>query len=305
MWKTLTAALSVAFLCAGPARAEPPVVVASLQPLHSLAAAVMQGVGTPRLIVGGVASEHTYTLKPSDARRIEGAGLVVLVDLDYETFLRKPLRTLAPKAQVLEAADLPGVTRLPRRDGGVWEADGHEHGHGHGPSLDGHVWLDPTNAKAIVAALGQRLAAMDPANAATYAANAAGTAQRIDALDARLKARLAPVAAAPYVVFHDAYQYFERHYGLSAAGAIAVDPDRPPSPKRLAQLRDRLKGARAACVFREPQFPAAAVDQLAGAAGAGLGVLDPQGADIPVGPDHWLTLMANLAEGFAQCLSGR
>lgn len=291
-----------------PARAEVPKVVASIQPLHSLVASVMKGVGEPGLVVSGAQSEHTYALKPSDARALQAARVVVLVDEHYETFLAKPLQGRKGSLDVIAMADLPGATTLPARQGGVWEAEHEEHGgheqpghHQHG-AMDGHLWLDPSNARLLVTAVADRLSELDPEHAPTYSANAAATVARLEAQDIQMKARLAPVAAKPFAVFHDAYQYVEKRYGLAAAGSVTVDPDRPPSAKRLAALRDRLKAAGAACVFREPQFPAPVVHTLAQSAGAREGVLDPQGADIPPGPELYFTLMTRLADGFASCL---
>lgn len=299
MWKCLTT--SILLTLAGlPALAEAPNIAVSIQPLHSLVAAVMQGAGEPKLIVGGTASEHTYALKPSDARLLQSAALVVLVDESYEGFLAKALKG---RKDLLAMADLPGATVLPPRQGGVWQAEHHAtaHTHGHG-AFDGHVWLDPANAKLLVAAVAAKLAALDPANAALYAKNATATATRLDGLDGDLRARLAPLAGRRYVVFHDAYQYFERRYDLSPAGAITVDPDRPPSGKRLADLRERLKQAGATCVFREPQFPAPVVEALANSAGARIGLLDPQGAALPPGPEQYFRLMTGLADGLIGCL---
>lgn len=301
------AALALLGLAAAlPARAEVPKVMASIQPLHSLAAAVMQDVGEPGLVVGGLQSEHTYALKPSDARALQAARVVVLVDESYETFLAKPLKGRQGSLDVIALADLPSARILPARQGGAWEVE-HDHGHdGHGHSaMDGHLWLDPANARLLVTALADRLSELDSEHAATYHANATATVERLDALDIQMKARLSPVAARPFVVFHDAYQYVEKRYGLAAAGSITVDPDRPPSAHRLATLRDRLKTAGASCVFREPQFPAPVVHALAEAAGAREGVLDPQGADLPPGPELYFTLMTRLADGLASCLAAK
>lgn len=315
MRKTPALAAALLALSVLPARAEVPKVMASVQPLHSLVASVMKGVGEPGLVVSGAQSEHTYALKPSDARALAAARVVVLVDEHYETFLAKPLKGRKSGLDVIALADLPGAHVLPTRKGGLWEEEeeehdddhgkghAHEHEHHHHGAVDGHVWLDPANARLLVAAVADRLAELDPPHADTYHANADATVARLEALDAQLKARLEPVKDKPFVVFHDAYQYVEKRYGLSAAGSITVDPERPPSAHRLAELRDRLKAAGAACVFREPQFPAPVVQTLADAAGARVGVLDPQGADIPPGPEHYFTLMTRLADSLASCLA--
>jgi zinc transport system substrate-binding protein len=296
-----------------PVRAEVPKVMASIQPIHSLVAAVMQGVGTPGLVVSGAQSEHTYALKPSDARALAAARVVVLVDEGYETFLAKPLRGHDKTLDVIALADLPGAHLLPTRKGGVWEGDddahaghGHEgdHAHRHG-AIDGHLWLDPANARLLVTAVAARLGELDPEHAETYGANATATVARLEALDKQLAAKLAPVAGKPFAVFHDAYQYLEKRYRLSAAGAITIDPERPPSASRLAALRDRLREAGAACVFHEPQFPAPVAHTLAQASGAREGILDPQGADIPPGPDQYFTLMTRLGDGLASCLAAK
>ncbi|MCA1907152.1 MAG: zinc ABC transporter substrate-binding protein [Magnetospirillum sp.] len=316
MWKPLARiapnwkiALAAPFLVLSlPAHAEVPKVVASIQPLHSLAAMVMDGLGEPTLLVRGAASEHGYALKPSDVRTIEAARVAVIVDTGYETFLAKPLKARGNKIATIAMADLPGLTVFEPREGGVWEKHGHKkhghdaHGHDHHDELDGHVWLDPTNAQLLVTALAAQLSELDPANAAAYQRNADAARAKLAAQDDALKAKLAPLAGKPYVVFHDAYQYFEARYGLTPAGSITVDPDRPPSAKRMAALKDKLVNAKVACVFREPQFPAAIVDSLAKSANARVGLLDPQGASLPPGPALYPALLDNLADSLTKCL---
>src|SRR5690606_35583959 len=178
----------------------------------------------------GTASPHAHALKPSEAARLGRAGLVIWVGPGLESFLARSIETLAADATVIEAAELPGVVLYAPRGGGVWPAHDHgedhgdeggdDHGndHGHGAyapeaaSLDPHLWLDPGNARVIAAATAAALIAADPANAATYEANAEAFAARLDALDQELESLLAPVADRPFVVFHDAYQYFEARY---------------------------------------------------------------------------------------------
>ncbi|MGE4280320.1 MAG: zinc ABC transporter substrate-binding protein [Magnetospirillum sp.] len=307
MWKSLALVAPLLALSL-PARAAAPQVVASIQPLHSLAAMVMEGVGEPALLVSGTASEHGYSLKPSDMRAIEAAKVAVIVDTGYETFLAKPLKARGNKITTIAMADLPGLTVFEPREGGVWEKHDHHkhdhdsHGHDHHDELDGHVWLDPHNAELLVAALAAQLSELDPANAATYQHNAEAARAKLVALDGELKVKLAPLAGKPFVVFHDAYQYFEARYGLTGAGSITVDPDRSPSAKRMAALKDKLVAAKAACVFREPQFPAAIVDTLAKSANARVGLLDPQGAALPPGPALYPALLGNLADSLTKCL---
>lgn len=287
-----------------PAQAAPRVVV-TIKPLHSLVAGVMAGIAEPELLIAGAGSPHSYTLRPSDARMLAGAELVIRISPDFETFLERPLATLASRARVLSVAELPGVSLLPARKGGVWEADAEEHaatGHHDEAEMNLHIWLDPHNARAIVAGVAAALADLDPADAAAYRANAKKVEARLAALDARLAAQLKPVAGRPYIVFHDAYPYLERRYGLTPAGAISVSPDRPPGARRLAEISARVRQVHARCIFSEPEFQPKLARLLADSTGARVGVLDPLGADLPAGPDAYFTLMRNLADNLCSCL---
>jgi zinc transport system substrate-binding protein len=305
-------------------------VVASIKPLHSLVASVMQGVGEPALLVKGTGSEHSYSLRPSEARALEEAEVVFWVGETMETFLIKPLQALAGDAEVIELWEVPGLTLLGTREGGMWEA--HEHGeeradaghgegehaeehegeladadhgaganHAHGET-DTHIWLDPENAKVLAAAIASALADADPNNAAIYQASAERLRQRLDDLDRSLQDRLATVADRPYVVFHDGYQYFEHRYGVRAVGAITINPTVRPGAQRLSEIQARLEQLEAACVFAEPQFEPTLVDTVIEGTSAKKGVLDPLGADLEAGPDQYFQLMNGLATALINCL---
>ncbi len=305
----LIASLLAAFALALPAAAqEAPRVVASIPPVHSLIAGVMDGVGEPELLVPATVSSHTYMLRPSEARLLSRAAVVFWIGPVYESFLGKPLASLASRARVVRLMDAPGVVLLPGRGGGAWEKDHvHEHGHAHTAEeveTDGHLFLDPGNAKAIVRAAEGALAALDPANAARYRANADSVLARLDALDAELRARLEPVRDRPFIVFHDAYQYFEKRYGLNAVGSVTLSPERQPGAQRLRLLRRKIAGLKAVCVFAEPQFEPALVDTVVEGSKARTGVLDPLGAAIPPGRDAYFELLRGLARSLADCLAG-
>lgn len=309
----LPALLALPAAAAEETPARPPQVVASVKPLHSLTAAVMAGVGEPHLLVRGAASPHAFALKPSDARALDRADLIVWVGPGLEAFLAKPVQALGGRARSLPLLEAPGVRTLPGRAGGAWEDghdhdhDGHDHGHDdhdHDSPPDGHIWLDPRNAQAIVAHVADALTALDPANAATYRANAERTRAALAELDREVAARLAPVRGRPFVVFHDAYHYLEDRYGLAAAGAITVSPELRPSASRLRELRARIRELGAACVFAEPQFEPALVRTVAEGTGARTGVLDPEGATLPDGPDLYFALLRFNADALAGCLGG-
>jgi zinc transport system substrate-binding protein len=302
--------LIAALLGAGRALAAPPDVVVSIKPVHSLVAAVMEGVGRPALIVTGGASPHLYTLRPSDAQRLASARIVFWIGPIFESFLTKPLAALAGRAEIVELDRAPAITLLPARESGPWEPDADEPAHHHAnqhdasdEEMDGHLWLDPENAKAIAAIAATRLATIDPANAARYRENAAALSARLEALDAMLSERLQPVRERPFVVFHDAYQYLIRRYDLAAVGSVTVSPERPPGARRIAAIHAKVEALKARCVFREPQFAPRLVDSVIAGTTARSGVLDPEGGDLAPGPDLYFTLMSDLADSLANCLA--
>jgi zinc transport system substrate-binding protein len=268
----------------------------------------MDGVAEPQLLIPANASPHAYALKPSDARALSGAELVVWVGEALEVVLEKPLHALAGKAQVLELSTLEEMQLLPTREGGVWpeevehEAEHAHHGHG---EMDTHLWLSPANARQIVTAVAERLSDLDGANAERYRANADNMLRRISELERQLRGQLAPVRELPYIVFHDAYHYFEKAFLLHPVGAIAVSPDRRPGARRLVEIRDTIRQRGALCVFSEPQFRPATVQVVLEGSDARHGVLDPLGAELSPGKQQWFDLMQGLADNLVGCLAGR
>lgn len=325
MYKMLRLALA-GLLLAGfwdTARAAPE-VAASIKPVHSLVAGVMGDLAAPELLISGGSSPHTARLTPSEAGLLERADLVVWVGPALETSLARPIRNIVAPARSLALLRAPGVTLLRTRSGGVWDGDGHGHDHDHDHehehetaasggevrgiregSIDTHLWLDPDNATAMVDVIASRLMEIDPDNARVYKANAAATKAAIAQADRRTAALLAPVAGRPFVVFHDAYQYLERHYGLNAVGAITLSPDRAPGARRVYEIRHMLAERDVRCVFREPQFAPDLVDTIVDGTGVRVGVLDPLGADLPPGPEAYPKLLTALGRSLQDCLAGR
>jgi len=289
-------------LVAGPAAAEVS-VVASIKPVHALTAAVMQGAGTPHLIVQGGASPHAMSLKPSDARALQGADVVVWVGEGLEAFLEAPLETLAGGAAVVELAEAPGLTRLPYREGGAWgehaehEEDEHDH-----EDIDMHLWLDPANAKAMVVAIAAALLAADPDNAGIYTANARSLEHRLDQLAQEIAQDLAPVKDVPFVVFHDAFQYLDTAFGLNNVGSITVNPEQAPGAARLSEIHEKIAATQARCVFAEPQFEPRLVQVVIEGTGAKTATLDPLGAAIPDGAELYFQMMRENAASLKACL---
>lgn len=308
--------LTASLLVCGPALAAPKVVV-SIKPLNSIVAAIMQGAGKPELLVEGAGSPHNYSLKPSKAKALQGAKVIFWIGPGLEAFLDKPLDALAGKAKVVAMDHASGVTLLPPREGGAFEPHMHEedhhdehhhaedhHDHEHDEAFDMHIWLDPDNAKAMAKTVAETLSAQDKANAALYAKNLAAFDARIDEMDRQVSAELASVRDKPFIVFHDAYQYFEHHYNVTVAGSITVSPETAPGAKRVADIHAKVKELNATCIFAEPQFPPKLISVVAQGTNARTGTLDPLGADLADGPDLYPDLMKNMATAIATCLKG-
>ena len=301
-------------------------VVASIKPVHSLVASVMQGVSEPSLLVKGAGSPHTYSLKPSQAKELQAADIVFWMSHDLEAFLENSIESIAKNAKAVSLMDSHGLMKLNFREGGAFDAHDHghddhgddkhdDHGHDkhddHGDDkhddhghdeVDPHVWLDPQNAKSLVHEIEEHLAEIDPSNAAKYEANAKAVVKKLDALTKEIEADLKPIRDRGYVVFHDAYQYFEKRFGVSAVGSITVSPEVLPGAERVSELRNKVKSLNASCVFSEPQFEPKLVKTITENTDAGTGVLDPLGANITDGPELYFTLIRNMAKSLKDCL---
>jgi zinc transport system substrate-binding protein len=295
------------WLTSPPALAEIKVVV-TIKPLHSLVSHVMAGAGTPELLVKGTASAHTYALKPSDASSLGQADVFFRMSETMEPFTAKIAKSLPKSVQVITLQSTRGLKLYPRRTGATFEGEddhghaGHDHAHGN-DKMDGHAWLDPVNAKALADRIAQVLAAKEPAKAGLYRANAAALKTKLDELSAELSRDLAPAAGKPYVVFHDALQYFERRFGLTAVGSIAISPEVAPSAKRLSTLRKKIASLGAVCIFTEPQFDTRLIENVAEGTKARTGPIDPEGAKIEPGPDLYFQLLRGLARDLKGCLT--
>ena len=304
-------------------------VMASIKPIHSLVSMVMEGVGEPSLLVGGAASPHTFSLKPSQARQIEKADVIFWVSPTLEAFLEKPLETIASGAKTYELIEMNNLKRLSFREGGPFEGHLHddhkehaEEGHGkhkehaeegHGKhkehaeeghsddESDPHVWLDPENAKLMLSYISHELGEIDPANASKYEENAATAKLSIDKVSLSIEKELNPYKGLGFIVFHDAYQYFEKRFGLQASGSISVHPDTVPGAQRMTEIRKVLGNPSVKCVFNEPQFETRVVNTIIDGTGKKSVQIDPLGSSLTSGKRLYLDLMMNMGESFHEC----
>src|SRR5262245_27931065 len=299
------ALLALLLLLAGlqPANAAPKVVV-TIKPIHALVARVMAGIGSPQMLVKGPASPHLYALKPSDMGALADADVVFRVSPTTEPFTVRLADSLPRRVELVTLQDAPGLVLLPRRAHAAFESAG-DHpspGGSRGSPFDGHIWLDPDNAKAMVDRIAEVLGAKDPGNADAFKGNAARPKGELDDLHRELQQALSPIAGKPYVVAHDAFQYFERRYRLNAVGAISLSPEVPAGAKRLGDLRRKILALGAVCVFAEPQVDRRLIANLIEGSVARTGTLDPEGFSLESGPNLYFTLMRKLAEELRTCL---
>lgn len=281
-----------------------PKVAVSITPFYALVAALMEGVATPTLIVPPGASPHQYTLRPSDIQKLIQADLIFWGGPTLESFLVKPLDTLPSPQKIIQLDQTPQLLLLPLRQDPAWEAHEHLHPHANAKHVhyDMHFWLDPNNAIILSNAMAQYLIKADPTHTEIYEKNNKNLKIRLKDLDARLAKKLASVQKMPYIVFHDAYQYFERHYHLNAIGSITLHPELPPSAQRLMSIRTMITNAKARCVFTEPQFQPKLVQNIIEDLPIKVGELDPIGQAAEDNPRGYFRLLEKLAAAISSCL---
>ena len=297
-------------------------VVTSIKPIHSLASYIMDGVGSPGLIVDGYNSPHSFQLKPSHAKMLEQADIIFWIGEDLENFLEKPLATIAKKAEKIELLEIKGIKKLKFRERNIFEEheghddhgddakkekhDDHGHdakkeehddheGHGHG-EYDPHIWLDPINAKVILNEITEHLIENDSKNASTYKSNLAKALAEIDKLI--IDVITETNTDLNYVVFHDAYQYYENRFNVNILGAMTVNPDVMPGAEQIHEIHEVIEHDNVSCILSEPQFNPDIIKSIAKDTNVKTGVLDPLGANLKPGKDLYFDLIRNMSASF-------
>ena len=299
-------------------------VVASIKPIHSLASYLMDGVGKPDLIVDGYASPHGFAMKPSHAKMLQNADLIFWVGEDLENFLEKPLKSIAKKAEKIELMEIKGLTKLEFRERNIFDnhddhkehghkedkhddhkehghkEDKHDdhHGHAHGEH-DPHIWLDPMNAKVILSEMAEHLIENDQENASKYKANLKKAHKELDKLTKKVKSDLNKDFKS--IVFHDAYQYFEKRFDVNVLGAFTVNTDVLPGAEQLSEIREVIEHEKVSCVFSEPQFNPDIIKAVAKDTNIKTGVIDPLGATLNPGKTLYFDLISNMSKSFKGC----
>lgn len=304
------AALSFSVL--SPVLLAKPVIVTSIKPVSMVVAAVGGDKIEIEQIVSNNASPHDFAMRPSDLKKIEDADTVVWVGEALEGFLEKPLENAEKEDASIEWLALEGVQlqEFAHKHEHEHEDEHEDHDedyaeeehHHHHDGVNPHLWLSPGNAKVLAEAVAQRLEELDSTNAAYYKENLASFETKLAVEDQSIQSKLASVKTVPYIVFHDGYGYFEKHYGLNHAGAITVSPERKPGAKKVAEIRHEIEEHQVQCVFSEPQFKPAIVKTLLEGTNVKTASLDPLGSTIPLSQDSYLTFLNTLGDQFLTCL---
>jgi len=304
-------------------------VVTTIKPLHSLISRIMETRGEPQLIIEGTNNPHTFVFKPSHAKMIEEADIVFWIGEDLEAFMEKPLNSLAKDAKKIAFMDSESIEKLKFREENIFDDHddhddhdghkdddhddhddhdghddehddhaGHHDGHNHG-EFDAHIWLDPENAKEMVKIIRDELIKIDPEGQRQYSVNAAGATLELDNLINNVEKELSKDIS--YIVFHDAYQYFETRFGVKSAGALTLNPDVLPGAKQIADIQDLISDKGIKCIFSEPQYNPKIIETLGNDMNISTGVMDPLGAFIDPGPTMYVELVNGIANSIKDC----
>lgn len=280
------------------ARAEVPKVVVDIAPIYGIVSQVMDGVGTPSLVVEQAASPHDFSMRPSHARGLQNADVVFAVSPELTPWLVGSLQTLAKDADVIFLADTNGTVLLETRED---EGHHHEGGHDHG-DIDPHSWLDPNNAVMWSHEIARILAQSDPQNSETYQENAAAFDLRMQAMSQAIQDEISDVGSSDYFVNHDAFQYFENRFGVPSLGAITNTEAVRPGPRKLQEVREQIKAANVKCLAVEPGFQQGLLDAIAPNGGVNVAVMDPLGATLPLDANLYEATLSDMAHALAACL---
>ena len=296
-------------------------VVTTIQPINSLVSAVIGNTGKTISLIPAEISPHEYKLKPSDTKKMQEANIIFFVSNHLESGVTKVFKNLPKNIKIIDLLEETGIEHLAIRDNEAWERHDH-HGHeghddhndhdkhakkhddhdDHQSKDDVHIWLSPDNAIKIVKKVNEELSLLFPDNASQYKENSNNIINKISDLKSELTKDLAPIKDKPYVVFHDAYQYFEKAFGLNAVGSVALEGDIASSPKQISFIKDKIKKLNASCVFQEPQFDSKLVKIVVEGTNAQIGTLDPLGVNISGKENFYIQLLKNMAKSLKECL---
>ena len=290
-------------------------VITTIKPIESLVNAVIGDTGKTVSLIPPEISPHEFRLKPSDVRILQNSNIVFYISSHLETGIVKMFKNLPKNIKTINLMEETGIDHLSIRDNEAWELhdhddhdkhdakdEKHDDHDKHDAKDDIHIWLDPDNAIKIVRKINKELSLFFPKNAMTYNDNSSKFINELESLKIELKKELLPIKEKPYIVFHDAYQYFERAFELNAIGSIALENDVASSPKQISFIKDKILKSQATCVFQEPQFDSKLVKTVVEGTKVRIGTLDPIGVNILEKENFYLQLLRNMSKSLKKCL---
>ena len=290
-------------------------VITTIKPIESLVNAVIGDTGKTVSLIPPEISPHEFRLKPSDVRILQNSNIVFYISSNLETGIVKMFKKKKKNIKTINLMEETGIDHLSIRDNEAWELhdhddhdkhdakdEKHDDHDKHDAKDDIHIWLDPDNAIKIVRKINKELSLFFPKNAMTYNDNSSKFINELESLKIELKKELLPIKDKPYIVFHDAYQYFERAFELNAIGSIALENDVASSPKQISFIKDKILKSQATCVFQEPQFDSKLVKTVVEGTKVRIGTLDPIGVNILEKENFYLQLLRNMSKSLKKCL---
>ena len=288
-------------------------VITTIQPINALVNAVIGNTGGSTSLIPSEVSPHEFKLKPSDVKSLQDGNIIFYISSHLESSITKVFKNLPKNIKIVNLMEETGVNHLAIRDNEEWERHDHhddhdkhakkdDHHDDHEKEDDVHIWLDPDNAIKIIQKVNKELSLLFPENSQIYNKNATDIINKITELKREIKEELLSIKDKPYIVFHDAYQYFEKVFGLNAVGSIALEDDVATSPKQISYIRNKIIKSNVSCVFQEPQFDSKLVKTVVEGTDAKIGTLDPLGVDIANKKDFYLQLLRNMSKSLKECL---
>jgi len=288
-------------------------VITTIQPINALVNAVIGNTGGSTSLIPSEISPHEFKLKPSDVKSLQDGNIIFYISSHLESSITKVFKNLPKNIKIVNLMEETGINHLAIRDNEAWERHDHHDDHDkhakkdddhddHEKEDDVHIWLEPDNAIKIIQKVNKELSLLFPENSQIYNKNATNIINKITELKSELKEELLSIKDKPYIVFHDAYQYFEKVFGLNAVGSIALEDDVATSPKQISYIRNKIIKSNVSCVFQEPQFDSKLVKTVVEGTDAKIGTLDPLGVDIANKKDFYLQLLRNMSKSLKECL---